>query len=767
VTAADLETAAADVVRVGGQVTGQLDHLGALIVTVPGGTVAQEVKRLESVDDAFVDTTFFFPDDAAARNLIGQPLIQMAGADGAGQVVAVLDTGIDTRLFGCGDAEFTAPGCKLTGQWEVAVPGVSLPGYRYDNGADGQADDDDEHHGSKVAGSVLLSAPNAKIAFIDVFGRYTCTTGPCDHGDTLLVSSDALIATGIDKALELAAAGQNITVVNLSLGTRTLYAPGTCPAHLDSVFAAADAAGMLTVVAAGNNGSTGAVSFPACAPGAIAVGAVHDTDGASSSCQGNTTPVRTGKVTCYTNASDDLDLFAPGSYISTIGGYTSEGTSYAAPITAGAAASLRQAAPHAELHEVRAALLTASTRVTDTRATLNATVKPLLDMDAALAQLQGRPLPPGPERRFSAIDPKRIVDTRGSPFGPIGTTRQAVGASERSFDVSEAVGVPASDIGAVALNITAIDPSGPCYLRVWPTGGEQPFVSNLNVAGGQTRSNSVIVEVGTDGRVSMAAGCEGIDAAIDLVGWFPTGADLQTSAPVRIVDTRLRGADSQQTQILLHPLAMARPDLIAGDGASALVNITVTNATDSGYLTVWPSGTDRPWTSTLNFNPGETVANFTIATTGADGGLVLGLSGDARADLIVDFFGHAPAASSTYHGLVPARLLDTRAGSGTCTPGCHALVANSKLRLQVSELAGVPSTADAVVLNVTAIAAGSDTFITAWPSGPPRPDVSNVYAPSLAITPNQVIVKLGGCGCIDIYNASGSSHVVADVVGWM
>ena len=62
----------------------------------------------------------------------------------------------------------------------------------------------------------------------------------------------------------------------------------------------------------------------------------------------------------------------------------------------------------------------------------------------------------------------------------------------------------------------------------------------------------------------------------------------------------------------------------------------------------------------------------------------------------------------------PHRLLDTRTGLGA---PLAPLGAGGEIGLTVVGSAGVPTSARAVVLNVTATNATADTFITSYPSG--------------------------------------------------
>jgi hypothetical protein len=80
--------------------------------------------------------------------------------------------------------------------------------------------------------------------------------------------------------------------------------------------------------------------------------------------------------------------------------------------------------------------------------------------------------------------------------------------------------------------------------------------------------------------------------------------------------------------------------------------------------------------------------------------------------------------------------------------------------------ATVPGNAEAVALNVTAVDARRNGFITVWPCGVARPVTSNLnFVPGTAIA-NGVMAPVGADGSVCLY-AHQPTQVVVDLVGWV
>jgi hypothetical protein len=202
---------------------------------------------------------------------------------------------------------------------------------------------------------------------------------------------------------------------------------------------------------------------------------------------------------------------------------------------------------------------------------------------------------------------------------------------------------------------------------------------------------------------------------------------------------------------------------VPATGVSAVVlNVTVTEPTAAGFVTVWPAGETRPTASNLNFVPGQTVPNVVIAKVGAGGRVSLFNSAGAT-HLLADVNGYYTAGSQLVP-IVPARLLDTRDGTGGITGPTNP---GTEVDVVVAGHAGVPVGATSVVMNVTVTEPESSGYLTVWPNGAPRPTASNLNFVAGQTVPNLVISQIGAEGKISYFNNAGRLHVVIDVLGYV
>ena len=301
------------------------------------------------------------------------------GFTGEGQVVAILDTGVDAdHPFLAGkvvaEACFSTTASNSTSLCPGGVSESTAPG----SGRNCPVAIFGCDHGTHVAGVAAGSgrsfsgvARDAGVIAMQVFSRFDgapCTGNGLPSPCVLSFTSDQI------RALEQVLALSNsfdIAAANMSLGG------GAFSNHCDNdrIKLPIDnllAAGIATVIASGNDGFDGLVGTPACISSAIAVGSTTKAD----------------QVSSFSNHAAIVDLMAPGSSItSSVPGTRFEaldGTSIATPHVAGAFALLRSADPAATVSEIETALESTGRPVSRAGIAL-----PRIQVDAALAALLG------------------------------------------------------------------------------------------------------------------------------------------------------------------------------------------------------------------------------------------------------------------------------------------------------------------------------------------------------------------------------------------
>jgi hypothetical protein len=253
------------------------------------------------------------------------------------------------------------------------------------------------------------------------------------------------------------------------------------------------------------------------------------------------------------------------------------------------------------------------------------------------------------------------------------------------------------------------------------------------------------------------------------------GGTYHPLQPARILDTRNGTGAVPAAPIQAGGLLTVQ---VAGQGgvpagaAAVVMNVTATDTTAPSYLTVFPAGVTMPLASNLNWVPGETVPNLVAVAlgTGMQAGQVAVYNGAGSVDVIFDVAGYyttpalSPGPDGLFNPLVPARLLDTRTGTGA---PMAKLGPAMTLNLQVTGRGGVPSSGvAAVVMNLTVTNPTAPSYLTAWPVGAAMPATSNVNFNANQTVPNRVVLPVGAGGQVSIFNAAGSTDVAADVNGW-
>ena len=272
------------------------------------------------------------------------------GFPGTGQVVAVLDSGVD-KAHPMLAGKVVSEACyssTVAGQSKSLCPGGAAASTAANSGVNCPTSVYGCDHGTHVASIAVGNAANikgvardAKLIAIKVFSRFDSPSSCGGLPAPCILAYYSDITKGLERVYALRNAFK-IASANMSIGG------GAYASACDSALPATAAiikklrtAKIASVISSGNDGYNGFVTAPACIAAAVAVGSTTKSD----------------TLSTFSNHAKLADLLAPGQSIQAAvpgGGLgIKSGTSMAAPHVAGAFAILKQGKPGASVSELQ------------------------------------------------------------------------------------------------------------------------------------------------------------------------------------------------------------------------------------------------------------------------------------------------------------------------------------------------------------------------------------------------------------------------------
>jgi hypothetical protein len=196
------------------------------------------------------------------------------------------------------------------------------------------------------------------------------------------------------------------------------------------------------------------------------------------------------------------------------------------------------------------------------------------------------------------------------------------------------------------------------------------------------------------------------------------------------------------------------------------LNVTVIEPDGYGYLQVYPcDAASSSNISNINYVPMDYRPNSVVTPVDDQGRICLRSYRDT--DVAVDFTGYFAADGGLdFVPLDPIRLFDSRSAYRQLNESTNGrrLAANQVVRLKIAGERGVPASAKAVSINLTATDVANASYLTVYPCGV-RPNTSNVnIVAAQFVTANGAMVKLSTDGDLCVYSKH-DVHVIIDING--
>ncbi|MFF4114091.1 PKD domain-containing protein [Streptomyces sp. NPDC001714] len=327
-------------------------------------------------------------------------------------------------------------------------------------------------------------------------------------------------------------------------------------------------------------------------------------------------------------------------------------------------------------------------------------------------------------------------------------------------------------VDAVQLQLVTSNAKASGALTLYPHGTTRPGTADTAFEPGRTATAETTVKVTPTGSVDLYNGSSGAVtvnvATVGLQSHAQYADTYHPAAPVRLLDTRTGTGGGRSPVAGGHSvtLAVGGTHGVPATADAVVLDVTATTTKASGDLTVATHSTNGSVVSGPHWTTGQTATTQVVIPV-YDGKVVLRNESKASANLVADLVGWYGTATggSEFLPVAPARVLDTRTGTGTGKVA--RLAAHATLKLKVTGAHGVPATGvTAADLNLTVPAPSGNGYLVAYPDGTSRPGVYSLSFTKGHTAAGRALVKTGTDGEIDLYNAGTTSvDVYADLLG--
>lgn len=285
--------------------------------------------------------------------------------------------------------------------------------------------------------------------------------------------------------------------------------------------------------------------------------------------------------------------------------------------------------------------------------------------------------------------------------------------------------------------LTVTQPLGAGHARAYECGKPRPDSSVINFAAGQTVASYVTVHTDEKGDFCVYTSAEA-HFVFDQTAVVDDDT-LKAEQPERRIDTR-RPEDGEHKSVGGSVTKVTTPNA----DSTVFGTLTVTNPESSGWALAYPCDGPRPLASTVNFQAGQTIANFIGVRTNSAGEFCI--FSPATADFVFD----QVAATAFVKAELPERLFDSRDDDDH---DGDKVLAGEVIEVQTND----PSSMVFGTLTVTG--GEAQGWATAYPCDKPRPWASSINFPANSSIAAFVGVATDDTGKFCVYTNTKASIV--------
>ena len=351
---------------------------------------------------------------------------------------------------------------------------------------------------------------------------------------------------------------------------------------------------------------------------------------------------------------------------------------------------------------------------------------------------------------------------------------QSVNLTQAGISCSYSLGTPSASLTASGgIVTTTVNTAAGCP---WSVTNNYPSAVSITSGASGTGSGSVSLTVASNAAASAQVFTIGIGTATLTIteasaSGGSSGLRFIPITPCRVVDTRNPTGQfggpiiaTNTTRTFNIPSGSCN---IPATAQAYSFGVVVVPPGQIGYLSLWPTGQPQPLVSTLN-SDGRVKSNAAIVPAGTNGSINAYSSNATH--LVLDINGYFVAASDptalAFFPVTPCRIADTRNPTGPL--GGPSIALNSTRTFPIQSACGIPASAQAYSLNLTAVPKGALQYLTAWPTGQvglPLASTLNDPTATVVLANAAIVPAWGRNGSVDIY-AAGVSDVVIDINGY-